>query len=873
MVQKIQLRNGLKVLFLESKRAPVVSVQMWVKTGSADEKTGEEGISHFIEHLVFKGTEKFKVGEIASYVEGSGGELNAYTSFDQTVFYVTISKQYADVALDTISQMMGFPTFDPVEIDNEREVVCEEIKRSNDSPSRQSSQLLFSTFFKNHAYGIPVIGYEKNIREFSPEKIKKFFDSRYVPRNMTLLVVGDFDSKQMKLKVEEYFGRFKDRKVRSVKRTEEKKKSQVVTAAKKVPYNQATLNIAWPIPDARHKDVPALDILAMILGHGDGSRLAQSLRIEEPLTNYVGTSSFTPQDDGFLYLTAGYNAENLEAILDKISVEIMDILTAEPKGHELLRVLTSLEGDEFYNLETVDGLSNKIGSFNNLFNDPDYFKTYLAQIRKVTLGDLLKVAQKYLSGNFVVTANTNREEAEVQQILETWAQDLKAGIQDALLLKGAKPEKKPKNTFAKISLKKSKSAIELEKVELSSGATVILRTSHDIPTLSLQAVFRGGSRKESPELLGLTEAMASVWSSGAKSLSEIEIIQKTEGMASHISSTGGKNSVRLALDCLTPFQDESIGLFEKLLCEPSFPEDLLEREKTVLLDHVKSRMDNPNYIAAKQFMQTLFESHPYGRETGGNEETLKKITRKDVLDHWQKMFFSKNLVIAACGDFDKDKLLKKLESITSQMPKGQRLSDNFSHAGPKLQEMKYSHLDREQTHIIYGYKGISLSDPDRYPLMIIQSVLAGQGGRLFINLRDKASLAYSISPMRMDGIETGYFGAYIGCSPEKAEKAISMIEVEFDKMKSQLVPEDEIERAKKYLVGRHDIDLQRNASFATSMVYDEIYGIDYQETFRFSEKVRAVDPRQVQKVAQQIFSQPAVISVVGSRAPSVKKVG
>ncbi|RYZ87153.1 MAG: insulinase family protein, partial [Proteobacteria bacterium] len=212
MSKKYQLKNGLKVLLLESHKSPVISVQMWVKTGSADEKKGEEGISHFIEHLVFKGTRKYKVGEIASLVEASGGELNAYTSFDQTVFYVTISKQFADVGLDVISEMMGFPTFDATEIDNEREVVIEEIKRGQDSLSRAGSQLMFSTVFKGHPYSVPVIGYDKNVRKFSAKKIADFFHSRYVPRNMFLVISGDFETKDMQKKVEQYFADFKDYK-------------------------------------------------------------------------------------------------------------------------------------------------------------------------------------------------------------------------------------------------------------------------------------------------------------------------------------------------------------------------------------------------------------------------------------------------------------------------------------------------------------------------------------------------------------------------------------------------------------------------------------------------------------------------------------
>ena len=221
MVQKFQLKNGMKVLFQESHKSPVVSVQVWVRTGSADEAKGEEGISHFIEHLVFKGTRKFKVGEIASIIEGSGGELNAYTSFDQTVFYVTISRQFVETGLQALAEMMGFPKFDPTEIDNEREVVIEEIKRGEDSLGRIASQSLFSTNYSKHPYGVPVIGFEKNVRGWSARKIVQYYQARYSPQNMFLVVAGDFKAGEMKKKVQTHFGEFKKFKVKKVARKKE----------------------------------------------------------------------------------------------------------------------------------------------------------------------------------------------------------------------------------------------------------------------------------------------------------------------------------------------------------------------------------------------------------------------------------------------------------------------------------------------------------------------------------------------------------------------------------------------------------------------------------------------------------------------------
>lgn len=337
MFKKFQLKNGLQVLLVESKKSPVVSVQMWVKTGSADELKGEEGISHFIEHLLFKGTRKFGVGEIASTVEGSGGELNAYTSFDQTVFYITISKHFADTALECISDMMGFPLFDEAEIDNEREVVLEEIKRGKDNPHRQSSQLLFSSAYKKHPYGIPVIGYDKVVSGVSKKALLDYYHSRYVPKNMTLLVIGDFDSQEMKSKVTNYFSELKEYRLRKSQRKKEPKQESARVKVQQTAFEESLLNVAWKVPGIKHKDIPALEVLALVLGQGDSSRLTHRLRLQKPLVNYIGASCFTPFEPGFFAISLSTARENLEEVLVALSEEIESILKAPPGGKKSVR--------------------------------------------------------------------------------------------------------------------------------------------------------------------------------------------------------------------------------------------------------------------------------------------------------------------------------------------------------------------------------------------------------------------------------------------------------------------------------------------------------------------------------------------------------
>lgn len=870
-VKRMKLKNGLSVLLIENHKSPVVSVQMWVKTGSADERKGEEGISHFIEHLVFKGTQKYPVGAIASTVEASGGELNAYTSFDQTVFYVNISREFADVALDVISEMMGFPQFDGAEIDNEREVVLEEIKRSNDSPGRQASRLLFSTVFKTHPYGIPVIGYDKIIRKVSRKVLVDYYQSRYIPTNMHLVVAGDFDIKDMGRRLNESFGRLQSFKLRKVARKSEPKQTKPRLKVMKAPFEEAQFHMAWRIPGASHKDIAALDVLALVLGQGESSRLSQKLRMEKPLTTSIGAGTFTPKDGGLFTVSGSLNPEQTLAAFQELSVELQKIVAHPPSAEELSKAITNLESEEFYAMETIEGMARKAGSLENLMGDYAYFQKFLKQVYALKPEDILKTARKYLGiENMTLVMMTPRREKETETALKKWVREYGKSFAEAkktrvALNKKAKPKvKKVKWTLSASAQKTDEGVI---RHKLPSGATLFFKTSAATPVFSAKAAFLGGLRIESAQSLGLTELLSRVWTSGTKALSEAEIQHKIENMAGGISAFGGRNSAGLSMQTISPFEEESLELFEEILVEPVISDTVVEREKVMMLETIRSREDNPGQLASQMFIETIFAGHPYERDLYGTRESVQNLSKEKVVDHLKKMSHSANLMISVSGAVDAEKWVERLEKATARLPKGRSLSSNFDHIGPRKDEKLFRSLEREQTHIIIGYKGLTLSDPRRYTLQIIQSILAGQGGRLFLELRDKASLAYSVSPMRMEGVDTGYFGAYIGCSPSKGEKAISMLREEFRKLVETPVPQAELERAKRYLIGRHDIDLQRSAAISSSILFNEIYGISSEEIFRYAEYLRDVSAKDVQKLAESIFSQPYVLCAVGPQKP------
>lgn len=864
MFKKYQLKNGLKVLLVPSHKSPVLSIQMWVKTGSADEKKGEEGISHFIEHLVFKGTKKFKVGEIAASVEGAGGELNAYTSFDQTVFYVTISKEFQRVGMEVISEMMGFPTFDQAEIDNEREVVIEEIKRSADSPHRQASRLLFSSVYKKHPYGIPVIGYADNIKTVSKKTLVKYFSSRYNPSNMTLVVAGDFESPKMKKQVEEFFGGFPKNKLRVVKRPANSKQKKPVEIIESAPFNETIVHMAFPAPKASHKDIAALEVFALILGQGDSSRLNQRLRMQEHLVNYAGSSVFVARDPGFFAISMSLNDAELDKALPALEGEAIKALSELPSEQEFRKALTNMASEQFYSLETVDGLARSYGHYQDLFGDPSYFAKFMKQVQSLTPADVIKTARKYLcAGNGTMVVMSPADKKAMEQKVSKWFQGFNKSLNQLGSKKILGSGKKPKRI--QFVFKDTKKALEsVEKWDLPNGITLITRPSFETPVLSVRCASLGGSRLEDENHQGVTELLSRVWTAGCGQLSEAELNHRIEEMAASLSAFGGRNSEGLSMSCLRPFSKDMLNLLCDVWKEPTFEAAAIQREIKSMIEHVRLRKDNPAQVCILSFMKSMFRGHPYGRDPYGDEAAIQNLNANKVRDLYSRR---SGLTIVASGALDPKEIRDHIAESLGGLKVGPAKLHTYQVEYPQSDEFVYEASEKQQSHVVFGFPALTLKDPERYTLQVLQAILAGQGGRLFVELRDKASLAYSVSPLRMEGVEGGYFGAYIGCSPEKAETALKMMRDEFNKLAETKIGPAELLRAQRYLIGKHDIELQKNSNITSALLFDYIYGIDYLETYHFAERIRTVTAESIQKLASKLFAQPSVTSLVGPTKP------
>ena len=649
-------------------------------------------------------------------------------------------------------------------------------------------------------------------------------------------------------------------------------------------FQETILYLTWKTPEVRHKDIPVLEVLSMILGYGESSRLNQALRIEKALANSVSSEIFASIDPGFFSISLTLDKENLKDCLSCIKGELDDFYKKTPTEEEINKAIVNLQSEDFYFMETVNGVARKVGFYLQLFGDHRYHEEYLRQVQEVTCSDVMRVFRDYIRPqtlNFVFTTLNPSDESKKR--VQEWVKEFQKVYEEN---QGVASEVAKENSpVTQMKWEKgSNGEGKFERIELSSGASLILRPNYETPLVSLRCAVLGGLRAQEDSEEGMTELLSRVWTAGTHSLSEMDMYRKIDKFASSLSAFGGRNSIGLSMQTLSSFWEPMYEIFEDTWLNPLLSELSVEREKTMMLNVVKTREDRPAQEALRVFHENLFEDHPYSKDLYGHPSTIKDLNAVNLKGFLSRSRRNRKVHVVICGAIpNRDEIIKSFERAIG-LSKSDSSQSGLSNLGasqdkphkyPESPQKWFVPSQKEQAHLIVGYPGLNFLDPRRYSLGVIQALLSGQGGRLFMELRDKASLAYSVSTLRLDGIDAGYFGGYIACSPEKVDTAISMMKDEFRKLAEEKVSERELELSKRYLLGKHDIDLQKNSSISSEILFDEMYGLLYDETFHFKERLASVTREDLRLLASEIFSKPEVLSLAGPSCPKsfIKAVG
>src|SRR5438093_122020 len=450
--QKWVLPNGLTIIVQEDHSAPVASVQAWCATGSIDEDQHlGAGLSHILEHKLFKGTKTRGKNEIAQKIQDVGGYINAYTSFDRTVFWIDVPKDGVATALDVLADAMMNSTLPPEEYRKEQEVIRREFAMGMDDPDRMAGLLLFATAYQRHPYRFPVIGEIEIYNQLTQEQVMQYYKTRYVPNNLTLIVAGDVDAEKVRQQLTELFKPYPEQSLKPVFIPAEPPQLGRREVHQGFPTELTHLDVAWHIPEITNPDVPALDLLSTILGEGRSSRLYRRVREETGLAFGVSAFSYTPGDPGLLGIDATVDPKNREPAEQLILQIIDELKQAGATADELTKAKKMALSHHLDALTTMRGQASDVGSNWLLTRNLNFSRDYLAAVQKVTLEDLRRVAAKYLVDQNLTVTSLN-----------------------------------PKGSLmAKAEGAKVAAVAEIQKFELSTGLRLLVREDPRLPLVSM----------------------------------------------------------------------------------------------------------------------------------------------------------------------------------------------------------------------------------------------------------------------------------------------------------------------------------------------------------------------------------------------------
>src|SRR3989440_7058615 len=497
--QKWALPNGLTVIVQEDHSAPVASVQAWCATGSIneDERLGA-GLSHILEHMLFKGTRTRTTNAIAQKIQDVGGYINAYTSFDRTVFWIDVPKDGVATALDVLADAMMNSTLPPEEYMKEQEVIRREFAMGLDDPDRVAGLLLFATAYQRHPYHFPVIGDIEIYNQLTQDQVMQYYKTRYVPNNLTFVVVGDVDAEKVRQQIAGLFKAYPEKSLKPVFIPAEPLQLGRREVHKEFATELTHLSLAWHIPEVTNPDVPALDLLSTILGDGRSSRLYRRVREEAGLAVGGSAFSYPPGAPGLFGIDATVDPKKREPA-EQLALRIVDeIKQTGVTAEELAKARKITLSHHLGALTTMRGQASDIGSNWLLTRDLNFSRHYLDAVQKVTLDDIKRVAATYLTENNLTAISLN-----------------------------------PKGSLAaKTESAKATAAGEIQKFDLPNGLRLLVREDPRLPLVAMGAVFRGGLLAESPQNNGITHLIAKGLLEGTKT-------RTAEQIANEIEAGGG----------------------------------------------------------------------------------------------------------------------------------------------------------------------------------------------------------------------------------------------------------------------------------------------------------------------------------------------
>ena len=862
-VQSHTLPNGLRVYLLPVPSAPVVTTMVAYKVGACDEAKDQTGLSHYLEHLLFKGTDKLQPGDVDRLTQINGGRNNAYTSEDMTVYHFDFAAdRWAEALKIEAERMRGTRIDDKHEFQQEKGAVVAELKKGEDSPwDLEFKAILPLLYGMSDPYSHPVIGQEAHVRGATAEVIRRYYDLWYHPNNAALVMVGGFDPASALKQVTELFGPIPKAEL-PARRPAPQSGPRTTQARTEIPsrFEVPRLVAGFNTVPAGYPDEAAFDLLDDLLAGGKTSRLFKRMVEKDRVASGVSANSNGGRYPGWFGVQVELLQGKDRAVAEGLLFEEIERLAKEPvSAAELARVKRAAVAKTVFAREDVHSLCNEVAQAATL-TGIDHLKGNLDRLLAVTAADVQRVAGKYLtkSASAVVWSVPTGDK----------------GGKSAGPPPGSNRRQYRNAATAPTAGVKLTDAV---RTVLPNGLTLVALPLRRLPIVAAEAYVSGVRLREPADQNGVAALVGELLEEGTPTRTAEQISTAIEDTGGSLSLGSGTGSLKV----LTPDADLGLSLLLDCLANPAMPQENFDRKREQLLSAIAEAETTPQVRARQLFAATVYGDHPFGRPTIGKKAVVEKLTPADCQAFHKTAYGPDRTTLVVVGDFDPAELRSKVEKLTAgwKPVKGESPTPAAPPvaAAPSLKIV--SDKSAAQTHVFIGHLGVKRDDPDYYTLLVLDNVLGTGPGftdRLSSTLRDRQGLAYTVSAQISASAsdQPGAFTGYIGTFPDKFLWVKDGFLKEIGRIRDEVAPDAEVDAAKKYLLGSLPFRLATADDIAGQLLAAERFklGFDFLDTYRA--KVAAVTPAMVQAAAKKhLDPNKLAVVAVGPIGPDGKPLG
>ena len=808
----------------------LVTIQIRVLSGLSNEgKYAGTGISHFLEHLLFKGTRTKSPEQTRRQIKAMGGGVNGSTGLDSAEYYITVPNEHFEEALNLIADMVLEPVFTDEELDTEREIILSEIRMRNDDPIAKRMRLLFSEAYRENVYKYPIIGYKDLLKQLTREDIETYHSSVYTPDRMVVGIAGGILPERAIEAAGEKFNTYQrgSARVTDVQHEPRQIRENVTefTADVIVGY----LAMGFHTTDVYSPDIYASDVLSILLSEGNDSRLYNRLVKEKELLYAVSGGNYTPKYPGLFIITGIASPEKLKEARSEILSVIKELKSEDIKDKELERAKNLVISQFLKAHERIDSVASSMTSSELLTGDPAFFEQYVNEVKKVTKSEVLEVAKKFLTEDNSTTVflmpSFFKKEAAREEKGEGEDEEGRIGT-------------------------------------LDNGLRIIAKRNGSLPLVSVTFVTPGGLRSETKENNGISNLTASLLLKGTKKRRENEITPEVEQMGGSISGFSGMNSLGLNMTLISDDLEAGMDIFEDVVKNAIFPESEITKQKDKISAAIKEQEKDIFQSGVTKMRKLLYQGHPYGMKITGELDTVNGISRDQVIRFYRSRFTPEGSVLAVVGDIDSEEVINMLSSRFGGW-KGKNASIGKEPVPVLKGEVREDFsMNKEQSLVLSGFQAVEVSDRRKFDLSLISSLLSGTDGLLFNQVREKEGLTYAAGAANVPGVDPGYFTLYVATSEENTEKSETQMLDVLEKVRKGEVTDEEINSSKKRLIAQHAESIETNTSLSMIMALDELYGLGFRNYKSIPDGISAVTKDDIVHTAEEILDPANSVTII-----------